>query len=250
MRCQPHRTHAVYIWLKNNQSCLLCDETTDAPYPICTACETELPWLGEQCQQCALPLAMSGLHCAQCERQSPAFDAVVAPWLYQFPIDSLVTRFKHQGNWPMGRLMAQLLGQFVQHRFDEDLPRPDFLLPVPLATKRQRQRGYNQAAMLADWMGKQLQLPVQDRLVLRTLETPTQQGLDAKARKRNLRGAFALADEDSVIDKHIALVDDVLTTGSTADVIARLLIKAGAKRVDVYCLARTPKPEKEILTTY
>jgi len=190
------------------------------------------------------------LHCAQCERQSPAFDAVVAPWLYQFPIDSLVTRFKHQGNWPMGRLMAQLLGQFVQHRFDEDLPRPDFLLPVPLATKRQRQRGYNQAAMLADWLGKQLQLPVQDRLVLRTLETPTQQGLDAKARKRNLRGAFALADEDSVIDKHIALVDDVLTTGSTADVIARLLIKAGAKRVDVYCLARTPKPEKEILTTY
>jgi ComF family protein len=242
MRCQPHRNYQVYIWLKNKQSCLLCDETTDTIFPICTACEIELPWLGDQCQQCALPLAMSGLSCAQCVLHPPAFDEVAAPWLYQFPVDSLITRFKHQGNWPMGRLMAQLLGQFLQHRFDEDLPRPDVLLPVPLATKRLRQRGYNQAAMLADWLGTQLQLPVEDRLVLRTMETPAQQGLDAKARKRNLRGAFVLADETKVKGKHIALIDDVLTTGSTTDVIARLLKKAGARRVDVYCLARTPKP--------
>lgn len=242
MRCQPHRTYQVYIWLKNKQACLLCDETTDTTFPICTACETELPWLGDQCQQCALPLAMSGLSCAQCTRHLPAFDEVAAPWLYQFPIDSLITRFKHQGNWPMGRLMAQLLGQFLQHRFDENLPRPDFLLPIPLATKRLRQRGYNQAGMLADWLGAQLQLPIEDRLVNRTLETPAQQGLDAKARKRNLRGAFVLVDEEKIKHKHIALVDDVLTTGSTADVIARLLIKAGARRVDVYCLARTSKP--------
>lgn len=242
MRCQPHCRYTVYIWLKNNQQCLLCDQVTGGDESICAACETELPWLGDHCQQCALPLAMSGLHCAQCSRQPPAFDQVVAPWLYHFPIDSLITRFKHQTQWPMGRLMAQLLGQFVQHRFDEDLPRPDFLLPVPLALKRQRQRGYNQAAMLADWLSQDLQLKTQDRLVLRTLETPTQQGLDAKARKRNLRGAFVLVDAEQVKDKHIALVDDVLTTGSTADTIARLLTKAGARRVDVYCLARTPKP--------
>lgn len=242
MRCQPHPTYQVYNWLKNKQSCLLCDESTDTPYAICTACETELPWLGDQCQQCALPLGMSGLSCAQCIRNAPAFDEVAAPWLYQFPIDSLITRFKHQGNWPMGRLMAQLLGQFLQHRFEEDLPRPDFLLPVPLAVKRLRQRGYNQAAMLADWLRDQLQLPVEERLILRTQETPAQQGLDAKARKRNLRNAFVVMDGEKIKGKHVALVDDVLTTGSTADVIAKLLIKAGACRVDVYCLARTPKP--------
>ncbi|MCQ3032408.1 ComF family protein [Pseudomonas syringae] len=242
MRCQPHPRHQVYIWLKNNQTCLLCDESTDTLYPICTACETELPWLGDQCQHCALPLAMSGLSCAQCTRNEPAFDGVAAPWLYEFPIDSLITRFKHQGNWPMGRLLAQLLGQFLQHRFEENLPRPDFLLPVPLAVKRLRQRGYNQAAMLADWLGDQLELPVEDQLVLRTQETPPQQGLDAKARKRNLRNAFVVIDEEKIKGKHVALVDDVLTTGSTADVIAKLLMKAGACRVDVYCLARTPKP--------
>lgn len=242
MYCQPHPTHKVYIWLKNKQQCLLCDESTDTLYPVCTPCETELPWLGDQCQQCALPLAMSGLTCAQCTLHLPAFDEVVAPWLYQFPLDSLITRFKHQANWPMGRLMAQLLGQFLQHRFDENLPRPDFILPVPLATKRLRQRGYNQAGMLADWLGKQLQLPVEHRLIVRTQETPAQQGLDAKARKRNLRHAFVVVDEEKVKGKHVALVDDVLTTGSTADVIAKLLITAGACRVDVYCLARTPKP--------
>jgi ComF family protein len=247
MRCQPHRNYKVYIWLKNKQSCLLCDETTDTPFPICTACETELPWLGDQCQDCALPLAMSGLSCAQCTLHPPAFNEVAAPWLYQFPVDSLITRFKHHGNWPMGRLMAQLLGQFLQHHFDENLPRPDLLLPVPLATKRLRQRGYNQAAMLADWLGTQLQIPVDDRLILRPLETPAQQGLDAKARKRNLRGAFALADETKIKGRHVALVDDVLTTGSTADVIARLLNKAGARRVDIYCLARTPKPTPQPL---
>jgi ComF family protein len=242
MRCQPQSQHKVYIWLKNKQHCLLCDERTDNLFAICVPCETELPWLGDQCRQCALPLAMSDLSCAQCLSHPPAFEEVLTPWLYDFPVDSLVTRFKHQGNWPMGRLLSELLGQFLQHRFDEGQPRPDLLLPVPLATKRLRQRGYNQAAMLAEWVGKQLQLPIEDRLIIRALETPAQQGLDAKARKRNLRGAFAVVDEGKVRDRHIALVDDVLTTGSTADAISRLLIKAGARRVDVYCLARTPKP--------
>lgn len=242
MRCQPQSHHQVYIWLKNVQTCLLCDERTDAALPICVACETELPWLGEHCLRCALPLPMTDLTCAQCSRQPPAFSEVLAPWHYDFPIDSLVTRFKHQGQWPMGHLLAELLGQFLQHRFDDGLSRPDYLLPVPMARKRLRQRGYNQAAMIANWLGKQLQLPVIDHLLLRTRETPAQQGLGAKERRRNLRGAFALANEDELKGCRVALVDDVLTTGSTTDAIAQLLIKAGVGRVDVYCLARTPKP--------
>jgi ComF family protein len=242
MRCQPQSNHQVYIWLKNNQTCLLCDERTDAAVPICVACEAELPWLGDQCQRCALPMPMDGLTCASCSRHPPAFSQVLAPWHYDFPIDALVTRFKHQAQWPMGRLLAELLGQLLQHRFDDALPRPDFLLPVPLASKRLRQRGYNQAAMLARWLGEQLELPVAEHWLQRTRETTAQQGLDAKARKRNLSGAFTVADGHGLQGRHVALVDDVLTTGSTADVIAQILIKAGARQVDVYCLARTPKP--------
>ncbi|WP_122317436.1 ComF family protein [Pseudomonas cichorii] len=242
MHCQPDYKHQVYIWLKNKQTCLLCDEFSDTPLPICVACETELPWLGEQCLHCALPLPASGLSCGQCLKQPPAFTEVVVPWLYDFPLDSLITRFKHQSQWPMGRLLAELYGQFLQHRFDEGLPRPDCLLPVPLASKRLRQRGYNQAAMLAGWLGKSLDLTVDERQLLRIRETTAQQGLDAKGRKRNLNGAFKVTDPAWVQGRHLALVDDVLTTGSTADVISRVLLKNGAQRVDIYCLARTPKP--------
>lgn len=242
MHCQPYNRHQVYIWLESVQTCLLCDEPADSACPICMACENDLPWLIDQCDHCALPLPMSGLTCAQCTHQPPAFNAVVAPWLYDFPIDALVTRFKHQGKWPLGRLLAQLLGQTLQHRFDQGLPRPDILVPVPLAAKRMRQRGYNQAAMLAHWLSHPLQLPVDERLIERVKDTPAQQGLDAKARKRNLRDAFILRDASRIRAKHVALIDDVLTTGSTADALTRLLISAGASTVDVYCLARTPKP--------
>ncbi|RON42839.1 amidophosphoribosyltransferase [Pseudomonas frederiksbergensis] len=242
MRCQPRYEGPVYIWLKNKQFCLLCGEIADHTTPICTACETELPWLGDHCQTCALPLPASGLTCGHCLQQPPAFERVAAPWVYSFPVDTLITRFKHSAKWPFGRLLGELLAQFLQHRFDEDLERPDTLVPVPLATKRLRQRGFNQAAMLARWLSESLDIPCDETLLLRIQDTSAQQELKAEARKRNLRNAFALAPGASVIGRHLALVDDVLTTGATAQTLARLLMDAGAARVDVYCLARTPKP--------
>ncbi|VEF13298.1 phosphoribosyltransferase [Pseudomonas fluorescens] len=242
MRCQPRYKTLVYICLKNVQTCILCDEPTDAEMPMCVACETELPWLGSHCQTCALPLSADSLTCGDCLLEPPAFEQVVAPWVYGFPVDSLITRFKHNAKWPFGRLLAELLGQYLQHRFDEGLPRPDTLLPVPLANKRLRQRGFNQAAMLARWLSESLDLPCEEQTLLRIHDTDAQQNLDAKSRKRNLRNAFALAPDAAVKGRHLALVDDVLTTGATAQALARSLINAGAARVDVYCLARTPKP--------
>ncbi|WP_047337981.1 ComF family protein [Pseudomonas protegens] len=242
MHCQPRHKGQVYIWLKNNQACLLCDEPSDSALALCAPCLDELPWLGAQCSVCALPLPAPGLTCGQCLQEPPAFQRVIAPWRYDFPVDSLISRFKHHEKWPFGRLMAELLGQFLHYRFDEGLPRPDCLLPVPLSRRRLRQRGFNQAGMLAQWLGASLQLMVQPKLLLRTQDTPAQQGLDARARQRNLRQAFALADQAQVAGRHLALVDDVLTTGATAQALARLLINAGARRVDIYCLARTPSP--------
>ena len=242
MRCQPRDKCQVYICLKNVQSCLLCDEPAEAEMPICVACEAEMPWLGEHCQTCALPLATAGLTCEGCLLEPPAYEQVAVPWRYDFPVDSLITRFKHNAKWPFGHLLADVLSQYLQHRFDEDLPRPDALLPVPLAAKRLRQRGFNQAAMLARWLSRQLDLPCEENVVRRIQDTSAQQDLDAKARKRNLRNAFALTTDAHVKGRHLALVDDVLTTGATAQALARLLMNAGAARVDVYCLARTPKP--------
>lgn len=243
MHCQPEYNHQVYIWLKSIQPCLICDECIESDEPLCSACETELPWLMEQCERCALPLPMDGLLCGQCQKQPPAFHQVVAPWTYSFPVDTLISRFKHQARWPLGHLMARLLGQHLQHRFDNaELERPDCLLPVPMARKRLRERGFNQALMLARWLNHALDIPFDDHALLRPHETVAQQDLDAKTRKRNLLNAFALAPGIQVAGQHLALVDDVLTTGATAHSLARLLINAGARQVDVYCLARTPKP--------
>lgn len=242
MRCQPRYEGQVYICLNNVQSCLLCDEPAEAEMPICVACETDLPWLGEQCITCALPLAAADMTCGECLLEPPAFEQVVVPWTYGFPVDSLITRFKHNAKWPFGHLLADVLGQYLQHRFDEGLPRPDALLPVPLAGKRLRQRGFNQASMLARWLSQSLDLPCEEQVLRRVKETDAQQDLDAKARKRNLRNAFNLMPDAQVKGRHLALVDDVLTTGATAQALARLLMDAGAARVDVYCLARTPKP--------
>jgi ComF family protein len=221
---------------------LLCAEPAEENIPICMACETELPWLGDHCQTCALPLPGTGLTCGQCLKQPPAFERVAAPWSYSFPLDTLITRFKHSAKWPFGRLFADLLAQYLQHRFDEDLNRPDALVPVPLATKRLRQRGFNQAAMLARWLSHALNISCDESLLARIQDTSAQQDLNAEARKKNLRNAFALTPGAQIKGRHLALVDDVLTTGATAQALARLLMDAGAARVDVYCLARTPKP--------
>lgn len=243
MHCQPSHQHQVYIWLKSVQTCLICDERHESLDCVCNACETELPWLTEQCETCALPLPMDGLVCGQCQKQPPAYQQVIAPWTYSFPVDSLISRFKHQANWPLGHLLGRLLGRFLQYRFENtDLTRPECLLPVPMPPKRLRQRGYNQAAMLARWLSADLNIPYDEQLLLRPHETIAQQDLDARTRKRNLRDAFALAPGARVQGRHLALVDDVLTTGATAHSLARLLVKAGARRVDVYCLARTAKP--------
>ncbi|HSC82485.1 MAG TPA: ComF family protein [Pseudomonas sp.] len=242
MRCQPYGDDQVYNWSKTKQICLLCDETSDGEHALCSPCEGELPWLGGHCAVCALPLPSSGLVCGECLKRPPAFARVETPWRYAFPIDSLITRFKHQGRWPLGRLLADLLSHHLQHAFAEGLPRPDLLLGVPLSAQRLRQRGFNQAAMLADWLGTRLELPAQAHWLLRPQDSAHQQDLDAAARKRNLRRAFALAPQAQIEGRHLAVVDDVLTTGATAEAVARLLRKAGAARVDIYCLARTPKP--------
>ncbi|WP_434154197.1 ComF family protein [Pseudomonas sp. JZ134] len=230
------------VWLKPHTSCGFCGAGVESSLPLCLGCETDLPWLMGHCLHCAIPLPDEGLICGACLKRPPSFDHVVALWRYGFPIGSAINRFKHQKQWPLGRLMADLQARHLMHAFDEGLPRPDLLLPVPMAQKRQRERGYNQAAMLARWLGKSLTLTVADDVIQRVLETPAQQGLDAAQRHKNLRNAFALTTAKVVRGRSIALIDDVLTTGATAEALASLLKRAGALRVDVYCLARTPRP--------
>ncbi|NRF48380.1 ComF family protein [Pseudomonas stutzeri] len=231
----------VYNWSIVEHHCLLCDERCEGQ-PLCSPCEADLPWLDGRCTVCAVPLPSRGLVCGECLKRPPSYDHVEVPWRFAFPVDALITRFKHQARWPYGRLLGERLAHHLEHAFAEGLPRPDLLLPVPLARRRLRQRGFNQAQMLADWLSRPLGIATDARVLERVLDTPAQQQLDAATRRRNLRQAFAIATAADVKGRHLALVDDVLTTGATAEALARLLKRAGAERVDVYCLARTPKP--------
>ncbi|MEJ3669605.1 ComF family protein [Stutzerimonas stutzeri] len=231
----------VYNWSIIEHRCLFCDERCEGQ-PLCSPCEADLPWLDGRCTVCAVPLPSRGLVCGECLKRPPSYDHVEVPWRFAFPVDALITRFKHQARWPYGRLLGERLAHHLEHAFAEGLPRPDLLLPVPLARRRLRQRGFNQAQMLADWLSRPLGIATDARVLERVLDTPAQQQLDAATRRRNLRQAFAVATGADFKGRHLALVDDVLTTGATAEALARLLKRAGAERVDVYCLARTPKP--------
>ncbi len=231
----------VNNWSIIEQHCLLCDERCEGQ-PLCSPCEADLPWLDARCTVCAVPLPSRWLVCGECLKRPPSYDHVEVPWRFAFPVDALITRFKHQARWPYGRLLGERLAHHLEHAFADGLPRPDLLLPVPLARRRLRQRGFNQAQMLADWLSRPLGIATDARVLERVLDTPAQQQLDAATRRRNLRQAFAIAAGADVKGRHLALVDDVLTTGATAEALARLLKRAGAERVDVYCLARTPKP--------
>lgn len=218
--------------------CALCLSATGRPSDLCEDCEAGLPWLQPGCRRCALPLAADeGAICGQCLTQAPHFQRCLCPLTYEFPVDRLITGLKHHGNLRYSRLLSELWLAGVK---DEALrPAPDLLMPVPLHWRRQLRRGFNQSRFIAEDLARALDIPLLDSL-RRQRATPPQQGLSATQRRRNLRHAFALRTGTDISARHIALIDDVVTTGSTANAVAALLMKAGARRVDVWCLARTP----------
>lgn len=228
------------MWLKNilfklfPGQCLLCGQSASGQTDLCHACYRALPSLGPACQTCARPLAQSALRCGQCLKHPPVFDQIRCPFYYRPPISQLIQQFKFDGKLSTGQLLAQLLASYLQPL--DSLPQ--LLLPVPLSPQRLRQRGFNQAVELARLLSPKLGLDYDPRLLSKIRHTPDQVGLSQAQRQRNLRGAFQLTAP--VPMQHLVLIDDVVTTGATANELARLLKAAGVNRVDVWCLARTP----------
>ncbi len=234
----------VYEWLNKLQfallppRCLLCGGRGDGARDLCSACAAALPGLGHACPLCALPLpgAASGLPCGRC-RERPPYAATRAAYAYAPPLDRLVQEFKFAGRLGHARLLGELL---AGHLETSGVPRPEMLLPVPLHPRRLRTRGYNQALELARPVARRLGVPLRARAGWRLRDTAAQSGLDAKARRRNVRGAFAV--DGAVAGRRVAVIDDVVTTGHTVRELARALVAAGAERVEVWCLARAPQP--------
>lgn len=172
--------------------------------------------------------------CGDCLSQPPALTHTRAVFVYGFPLDRLVPRFKFHRDLAAGRLMADLMVETLA-----SAPRPDAIVPVPLHTHRLRQRGYDQALELARPLAAALALPLRSDLLLRVRATAPQSELDAGQRRRNVAKAFIVAPHAPLPD-HVALVDDVMTTGATLHAAARSLLGAGVRRVDAWVCARAP----------
>lgn len=202
---------------------------------LCTGCEADLPWHREPaCPQCATPTP-AGQVCGACLKHPPAYDRTVAALAYAFPLDRLIPRLKYQGRLAIVPLLGDCLALAVAGQ-----PRPDRLVPMPLYAARIRERGFNHATEIARETARRLGLPLDTQSCRRIRDTPPQAGLKYDARRRNVRGAFNCTGDVSGL--HIALVDDVMTTGTSLDELAAALKRAGAREVSCWVVARTLPP--------
>lgn len=216
--------------------CLLCGSAGAQRRDLCAACEADLRLNATACACCGLPLARTQDWCGRCLKRRPAFHSTWAPLLYVPPLSGLLTRFKFAGDLAAGRVLAELALEQWQR---QSPVRPDALLPVPLHADRLRERGYNQALELARPLASGSGIALLADALRRERATPAQSGLSALARRRNLKGAFRV-HEDIVLPAHVALVDDVMTTGATAQECALALRRAGVARVDIWAITRAP----------
>lgn len=200
----------------------------------CAGCESDLPRLSGQCQRCGLELVRSVALCGRCTTRLPAFDAAWPGFAYRGEIMRLVQRFKFQRDLAAGRIVASLLARRLA---ENGAPRPDLMVPVPLHYQRRLSRGFNQSDLLCrDLSHLFTGLPWAD-VLRRRRATRAQSDLPADRRRGNVRGAFRVRRLPPGT-RHVALVDDVMTTGSTLHECARVLKRAGVGRVDVWVVAR------------
>ncbi len=208
--------------------CVLCGAA--APSGFCTRCLLDLPHLRNACGRCAVPLA-PGADCTDCARRPPPFVAARAALSWTFPVDAALKALKFRRQLHYVPAFAGLLAPLLAG----GLPDVDVLVPVPLHRWRHATRGFNQARELCRPLARRFGLPI-DTQARRIRRTPPQAGLDAAARRRNLRHAFAVSGR--LRSRHPLIVDDVMTTGETCRQLAAALLDAGADAVSVLTVAR------------
>jgi ComF family protein len=215
--------------------CLGCAHELEAGQFFCTACYAELKLFDNPCSLCGLENQTSSNHCAACLYKPPAWQKLVAPLIYQGLARDLLIELKFAQSL---HLANSLVGSLIHH-FQTGKPAPEVLIPVPLHRNRLLSRGYNQAYEIARALSHLLDIPVDNRALCRTRDTDSQSGLSASQRQKNIRNAFVYQSTSSW--SHVAVVDDIVTTGSTASEITRTLHRGGVQCVEIWGLARVSK---------
>ncbi len=227
---------SAFISLLLPPRCAACRAPSLPADPFCEPCAATLVECPPGCAVCGLPvdfhsevLALKARRCPRCAGHPPAFARAHAPWLFGGALAEGIHRLKYGRAYGVARPLGRLLAS-------TGAPMADLIAPIPLHKKRLRERGFDQALLLARTLSSAWKLPLEPRLLRRIRETRPQVGLDTRAREANVRGAFLSAKHAQ--GKRVLLVDDVLTTGATAAACARALKEAGARRVEVLALAR------------
>ena len=218
--------------------CLLCGTACGTPL-ICKHCYGGLPHLGKfpyLCHCCALPLKSPAPLCGQCLERRPAFTRSHIAFSYEYPLDHLIHQFKYRQQLTSGKALGTLLVETCRQA-----ERPGMLVPAPIHWRKRWQRGFNQTELLARQLGAALDLPVIPA-IRQTRYHPAQKSLGRRERQKNLRASLAITHHHAATLRgaHVAVVDDVVTTTATARAVSELLLQAGAQRVDIWALARTP----------
>ncbi len=230
--------------------CLLCQKTVisssdNENIEICAECLSALPHNDMSCSRCAVPLVVDveGRLCGRCIKKPPAFDYVYSPLCYEEDVIRLVHQLKFSEKIAFSRTLGEIMLECwkletMKNSNVDASSKPDYLLPVPLHKSRMRQRGFNQSIELSRVIAKKLNIPIEYDGVGRIRSTSAQTGLNAIQRRKNIKGAFKVVQKISA--KRVLIIDDVMTTGSTVNELARILKKAGIEQVGVLCLARAP----------
>lgn len=232
-------THAVLP-----SQCLLCACTLKGEL-LCNSCQYDLPHVyGKHiCQQCGLNSDSLNNFCGHCLHHPPAFSRSYIPFTYEYPLDGLIHKFKYRRHLTSGKLLGQLLADYLKHYAQEhdDWVAPEVIIPAPMHWLKRWQRGFNQAEILGQHVAHQLGIPLDAGIIQRTHKTPAQKELTRAERQKNLRKAFRISEKNlaKIASKRIAIIDDVVTTTATVRELSRLLINAGAKDVQIWALSRT-----------
>jgi ComF family protein len=216
-------------------TCVLCHGKSERALDLCLDCEQDLPLVKNVCRYCGIHLDGDIKVCGRCLKNPPPFDYTFALCYYQHPITQLVTnlKFHHQ------LINAKILGELMAERLVKSRDLPECIIPVPLHSKRLKERGFNQSLEIARPIARSLKIPIDIKSCKRIRHTEAQTIIPAKLRKKNIKNAFKV--DESFNAKHVAIVDDVVTTGNTISELSRMLRKVGVERIEVWCCARTAK---------